>query len=119
MPVDADTITQTAHFLSSGSVAAVVALLLAIIAWLIWERLQILKKLEISTKQIIEEQKEYSDKFAKAQNEFSEKIAKIYQEYNASSKEMSNTYHQSILQVTSSLNELRNMMGVIRTDSRI
>lgn len=47
-------IVETANFLSSGSISAVIGILISIIAGLIWERIRLIKKLEHTTDKIIQ-----------------------------------------------------------------
>ena len=125
MLVDADTITQTAHFLSSGSVAAVVALLLSIIGGLLWDRMRILKKLDSIISQFLEAQqdcaekfteahKQSSDKFVITQAEFSDKITALHHDHTLSIKELINTYHEGNLKLVQSMNDLTHMIEVVR-----
>lgn len=52
--IDPNTVEQTAHFLSSGSISSVFFLLIVIIAGLIWERMRLIKKIDRMTTEIFE-----------------------------------------------------------------
>lgn len=56
--VDPQTIETAAHFLSNGSIAAVLALLLGIIIGLVWERLRLIKKNDELTAAFFDSKKE-------------------------------------------------------------
>jgi len=125
MPIDTETITNTAYFLSSGSVSAVVALLITIIGGLLWERMRLLKKLETLTNDFMDAQKLYAEKitelhnhsterFLNAQTAFSDKSTRINQEHTNSIKELINAYHDGNLKLVQSMNDLTHMIEVVR-----
>lgn len=56
--MDPDSIRETAHFLSNGSIAAVISVLLTIIIGLIWERIRLLTRIDELTEKIIQSKKD-------------------------------------------------------------
>jgi predicted PurR-regulated permease PerM len=52
--MDPHSILETAHFLSSGSISAVIGILIFIIIGLIWERIRLVKKLDKVTEKVIQ-----------------------------------------------------------------
>ena len=51
--VDPESVTQAAQFLSSGSISAVIGLLMAVIIGLLWERVRLLKQLDEITEKFL------------------------------------------------------------------
>ncbi len=56
--VEAEAVTHAAIFLSNGSISAVIAMLLLVILALLWERMRILKKIDILTDKFLQAKKD-------------------------------------------------------------
>lgn len=56
--VDPEAVSQAANFLSSGSISAVIGLLISVIIGLLWERVRLLKQLDEITEKFLESKKD-------------------------------------------------------------
>lgn len=91
--MDPDSIKETAHFLSSGGIAAVISVLLTIISALIWERVRLLKKIDDLTEKIIQSKKDEME----------------------SIREIIDLYHQGNLNLVQTLAEIKGVLANIQS----
>lgn len=91
--MDPDSIRETAHFLSSGGIAAVISVLLAIISALIWERVRLLKKIDDLTEKIIQSKKHEME----------------------SIRQIIDLYHQGNLNLVQTLAEIKGVLANIQS----
>lgn len=91
--MDAHSILETAHFLSSGSISAVIGILIFIIIGLIWERIRLVKKLDKVTEKVIQ-----------AKMDEIESIRKIV-----------DLYHQGNLNLVQTLAEIKGVLTHIQS----
>lgn len=91
--MDPDSIRETAHFLSSGGIAAVISVLLAIISALIWERVRLLKKIDDLTEKIIQSKKDEME----------------------SIRQIIDLYHQGNLNLVQTLAEIKGVLANIQS----
>ena len=91
--MDPDSIRETAHFLSNGSIAAVISVLLTIIIGLIWERVRLLKKIDDLTEKIIQSKKDEME----------------------SIREIIDLYHQGNLNLVQTLAEIKGVLANIQS----
>jgi hypothetical protein len=91
--MDPHSILETAHFLSSGSISAVVGILIFIIIGLIWERIRLVKKLDKVTEKVIQ-----------AKMDEIESIRKIV-----------DLYHQGNLNLVQTLAEIKGVLTHIQS----
>lgn len=56
--VDPEAVSQAANFLSSGSISAVIGLLISVIIGLLWERVRLLKQLDEITEKFLQSKKD-------------------------------------------------------------
>ena len=91
--MDPDSIRETAHFLSSGGIAAVISVLLKIISALIWERVRLLKKIDDLTEKIIQSKKDEME----------------------SIREIIDLYHQGNLNLVQTLAEIKGVLANIQS----
>lgn len=91
--MDPDSIRETAHFLSSGGIAAVISVLLTIISALIWERVRLLKKIDDLTEKIIQSKKDEME----------------------SIREIIDLYHQGNLNLVQTLAEIKGVLANIQS----
>lgn len=94
--VDTDTVTNAAHFLSSGSISAVIGLLIFVILGLLWERLRILKQLDDVTEKILQFKKEELD----------------------SVRGLIEMYHQGNIGLVQTLTEIKSVLANINSNRR-
>lgn len=91
--MDPDSIRETAHFLSNGSIAAVISVLLTIIIGLIWERIRLLTRIDELTEKIMQSKKDEM-----------ESIRKII-----------DLYHQGNLNLVQTLAEIKGVLANIQS----
>ena len=91
--MDPDSIRETAHFLSSGGIAAVISVLLTIISALIWERVRLLKKIDDLTEKIIQSKKHEME----------------------SIRQIIDLYHQGNLNLVQTLAEIKGVLANIQS----
>ncbi len=91
--MDPHSILETAHFLSSGSISAVIGILIFIIIGLIWERIRLVKKLDKVTEKVIQ-----------AKMDEIESIRKIV-----------DLYHQGNLNLVQTLAEIKGVLTHIQS----
>lgn len=89
--VDTDTVTNAANFLSSGSISAVIGLLIFVILGLLWERIRILKQLDEITAKVLQFKKEELD----------------------SVKNLIEMYHQGNIGLVQTLTEIKSVLSNI------
>lgn len=94
--VDTDTVTNAAQFLSSGSISAVIGLLIFVILGLLWERLRILKQLDDVTEKILQFKKEELD----------------------SVRGLIEMYHQGNIGLVQTLTEIKSVLANINSNRR-
>lgn len=92
--MDPHSILETAHFLSSGSISAVIGILIFIIIGLIWERIRLVKKLDKVTEKVIQ-----------AKMDEIESIRKIV-----------DLYHQGNLNLVQTLAEIKGVLTHIQSN---
>ena len=91
--MDPDSIRETAHFLSNGSIAAVISVLLTIIIGLIWERIRLLTRIDELTEKIIQSKKDEME----------------------SIREIIDLYHQGNLNLVQTLAEIKGVLANIQS----
>lgn len=91
--MDSHSILETAQFLSSGSISAVIGILIFIIIGLIWERIRLVKKLDKVTEKVIQ-----------AKMDEIESIRKIV-----------DLYHQGNLNLVQTLAEIKGVLTHIQS----
>ena len=89
--VDTDSVIHTANFLSSGSISAVIGILLVIIIGLLWERIRLLKRLDNITEKIMEFKKEELE----------------------SVKNLIEMYHEGNISLVKTLTEIKSVLSTI------
>ena len=91
--MDPDSIRETAHFLSNGSIAAVISVLLTIIIGLIWERIRLLTRIDELTEKIIQAKKDEME----------------------SIRQIIDLYHQGNLNLVQTLAEIKGVLANIQS----
>ncbi|NCB21180.1 MAG: hypothetical protein EOM88_04700 [Clostridia bacterium] len=91
--MDPDSIRETAHFLSNGSIAAVISVLLTIIIGLIWERIRLLTRIDELTEKIIQSKKDEME----------------------SIRQIIDLYHQGNLNLVQTLAEIKGVLANIQS----
>lgn len=94
--MDPHSIVETAHFLSSGSISAVIGILIFIIVGLIWERIRLVKKLDKVTEKVIQAKMDEID----------------------SIREIVDLYHKGNLNLVQTLAEIKGVLTNIQANRR-
>lgn len=94
--VDTESVTQAAHFLSSGNISAVIGLLISVILGLLWERVRLLKQLD-----------EITNKFLQSKKDELESIRSLIE-----------MYHQGNISLVQTLTEIKAVLTNIQPSRR-